>query len=446
MTLFRSLSFRLAVIYGLLFTASVGVLAGLYYWAAIRGPLEAVEAELIEESAGLRGIHRHAGAEGLARALEMRAGAATPRLAYHALLRADGTVVAANLPSWPSSRQSRWLRIEADVSREGSEDEYEALVLDEMLPGGGRLLIGRDIEDLEELEEGISNTASWLLPALVLLSIVGGLLMSRAIGKRIEAVSSAAREVIDGDLSRRVPVRGSNDDFDHLARTLNAMLDRLESSIEAIQRVSDSVAHELRTPLARLRAELLDMEGTVPGERLAAAVAETERLGAIFDAVLRISRIEARPHAERNAPVDLSTLLADAIELHEPAAEARQVTLDADIAPALVIGGDRDLIFQAASNLIDNAVKYAPRGGTVQVTARSRPSGVLVSVRDNGPGVPGGIRHKITERFFRGPGTEAAPGFGLGLALVAAVARHHRSTLRFADADPGLVVDWHLPR
>jgi signal transduction histidine kinase len=444
-TLLRSLSFRLAVIYGMLFTASVGVLAGVYYWAAIKGPLETAEAQLVDEAAGLRDIYRRGGPDALSAALERRAGAGAPRLAYHALIRPDGSAVTANLPSWPTARQSRWLRIEADVSREGSEDEYEALVLDEMLPGGGRLLIGRDIEDLEELEEGIANTAAWLLPALVLLSIAGGLLMSRAIGKRIEAVSSAARQVIEGDLSQRIPVGGSNDDFDHLARTLNAMLDRLEGSIEAIQRVSDSVAHELRTPLARLRAELIEMEADSPGERIARAVEETERLGAIFDAVLRISRIEARPPAERAAAVDLTTLIADAVELHEPAAEAKQVTLEADLAPGLAVPGDRDLLFQAISNLLDNAVKYVPARGRVRISARAGQDRVTLSVIDDGPGVPAEFRHKITERFFRAPGMEA-PGFGLGLALVAAVARHHRSELRFADAAPGLAVEWRLPR
>ncbi|TFI60087.1 HAMP domain-containing protein [Sphingomonas parva] len=446
MKLFRSLSFRLAVIYGVLFTASVGVLAGVYYWSAIRGPLERVEAGLREEGDSLAALQARSGTEALAAALERRAAAPAPRLAYHALLAPGGQTVVANLPSWPSVRTGKWLRIEADVSREGNEDEYEAMVLDQVLPDGTRLLIGRDIEDLEELEEGIANTAAWLLPALVLLSIVGGMLMSRAIGKRIEAVSSAARQVIEGDLSQRVPVTGSNDDFDTLALTLNAMLDRLEASIEAIQRVSDSVAHELRTPLSRLRAELLDLEADRPEERLSRAIGETARLGAIFDSVLRISRIEARRHAEQAAPVDIGALLRDAVDLHEPATEGKALTVDTAIGSGLIVSGDRHLLFQAVSNLLDNAVKYVSAGRRISVSATTVGGDVLLTVADDGAGVPAGLRDKLAERFFRAPGGEGTPGFGLGLAFVAAVAGHHRSELRFLDNAPGLRVEWRLPR
>ena len=446
MTLLRSFSFRLAILYGLLFTASVGVLGGIYYWVAIRGPIEATENRLVAEARALRRAHARVGSEGLVAILERRAGAPSPRLAYHALLGRDGRALTSNLPSWPTRQSGRWLRIEADVSREGAEDEYEALVLDETLPDGTRLLLGRDIEDLEELEEGLANTAAWLLPALVLLSLFGGFVMSRAIGRRIERVSSAARQVIEGDLSRRIAISGAGDDFDHLSSTLNTMLDRLEASLHAVQRVSDTVAHELRTPVSRLRAELDELAATTDPDRLAGAIAETARLTTIFDAVLRISRIEARRHAGRRDAVDLGALLGEVAEYHEPAAADLGISLQTAIAPGLLVRGDPDLLFQAFSNLLDNALKYAPGGSLVRIEAAAEAGGfILVEVADNGPGVPADLRGKLTERFFRGDAGADAPGFGLGLAFVAAVAAHHRSRLDFADAAPGLRVVWRFP-
>lgn len=447
MRLLRSLSFRLALLYCLLLSASTILLGGIYYVVAIKAPLNEVELQLLEELAALEQIHAQGGMSALVPELERRAAAPSPRLAYHALLRPDGAAAAANLPSWPREAGQGWLRIDADVSREGDEDEYEALVIERALAGGGRLLIGRDIEDEEELEEGITDAALWLLPALLLFSAIGGLLMSRAIGRRIDSFSSAARNVIEGDLSQRIMLRGSGDDFDHLGATLNAMLDRIESAMDSIRRVSDSVAHELRTPLSRLHADLVQIQQAEGGGRLeiALAIGEAKKLSTMFDAVLRISRIEGRRYAAKTGPVDLSRLLGDAAEFHEPAAQARGQRLEMDVTDGLQVEGDADLIFQAVSNLLDNAIKFAPSGGRIGISAIPASGSVEIAIADDGPGVPARLHGRLTERFFRAPDAEGTPGFGLGLALVEAVARHHGSTIRFLDAVPGLRVLWTLP-
>jgi signal transduction histidine kinase len=448
MRLFGSLSFRLALVYAGLFTASVALLGALVYWIAIAGPMASVRAGLERERDDYAALARGPDRDRLAASLDARAAAAAPRAGYHALIGADGRTITTNLPSWPQARQAGWLRIEADVAREGDEDDHEALAIDIALADGGRLIIGRDIEDLDGLEEALRETLTWLLPALVLLTLVGGAVMSRVIGRRLDSVSRTARRVMDGDLGTRIRLRGTDDDFDRLAATLNLMLDRIEASLAAVRRVSDNVAHELRTPLSRLRAALEEAAagGADAGEPLRQAAGEAERLQAIFDALLRISRIEAARHQAAFAPVALSTVLHDAADYYRPAAEEAGQRIDVAVEKGLETMGDRDLIFQAISNLLDNAVKFTPAGGRIELAARADGDAILVTVADSGPGIDEASRARVGERFFRAPATAHLPGLGLGLSLVKAVSALHQSSIRFLEAQPGLRVEWWLPQ
>lgn len=447
MRLLRSFSFRLALLYAVSFTVSVLILLALYYWISIIHPTDEVQTALLAEASQMESVHRTGGAAALATTLQRRAAQPAPRRAYHALIAADGRTVTNNLPSWPAVANGQWLRIEADVYRDGDEDDHEALVLDRELADGSRLLIGRDIEDLDEIEEAVRGAVLWLLPPLMLLVIAGSALMSRAIGRRLEAMSATALRVMNGDLSGRVAVRGGNDDFDRLGRTLNAMLDRLEASLDAVRRVSDGVAHELRTPLSRLRADLSEL-ATAPPEAAATLIAraegESDRLSRMFDGVLRISRIEARRHDSEMQTVELSAIVADAADYHAPQAEERGLALKACIEPSLVIRGDRDLLFQAVTNLIDNAVKFAAPSGSIRVSLQAEGSNAVLTVADSGAGLPDALLGKLGERFFRAPSAGTTPGFGLGLALVRAVAELHGSQLTFANGDPGFVVAWRF--
>ena len=446
MKLLRSLTFRLALTYAGLFSLSVLLLGALYYTVAIRAPLETVRGGLAEEAERYAELHDRRGVAVLAAELDRRALRPAERLAYHVLIDPAGRTVTSNLPSWPRNPGEEWIRVEADIALEGDEDEHEALVSDRTLADGTRLLIGRDIDDLDEVQEAVTDTLVWLLPAAVLLSLGGGALMSRAVGRRIEDVAAAAHGVIAGDLTERVELRGSDDDFDRLGATLNLMLDRIEQGMDSVRRVSDSVAHELRTPLTRLRASLAELERSGDSKAVAEAVQEAERLETIFNAVLRIARIEASGRLQRKDTVDLSAILADAAELYSPEAEARGQAVVIDIAPGLCVEGDRDLLFQAFANLLDNAVKFSPDGARIAVRAETDRATVRVSIEDEGPGVPAELHGRITERFFRGPAASDVPGSGLGLALVAAVASLHRAPLHFVSRDPGLRVEWEFPR
>lgn len=284
---------------------------------------------------------------------------------------------------------------------------------------------------------------SWGAGMSLALGLIGGLVMTYAVSQRLDRINRAARAVIAGDLSGRVALHGSGDDFDQLSATLNEMLARIEGLVASISRVSDNIAHELRTPLARLRAELEELSEAGDDQeearaRTAAALGEAERLQAMFEALLRIARLQSGPQ-ETDRPVNLSLLLEDAVELHRPAAEDRRLDLTTRIAPGLQIQGDRDLVFQMVSNLLDNAIKFTPEGGTISLEGRAVAGGVDVVVADTGPGVAPEERSRVLERFYRGSRGEAA-GFGLGLSLVAAAAERHGAELRLEDASPGLRV------
>ena len=448
MSLLHSFSFRLAATYAALFIASVALLLGTFHWVSIAAPRAQVEARLFAESNALAESYRNGDRDDLAAALERRARQPSPRAAFHLLADPEGRVVTTNLPSWPRFAGQRWVTIEADIYRDGDEDDYKAYAADRMLGDGSRLLVGRDIEDIDELAEAITDAAFYLIGGAILLALLGGLVMNRAIGRRIEAVSSAARQVIAGDLARRVEIRGSGDDFDRLAETLNLMLERIEAGVDAVRRVSDSVAHELRTPLARLQSHLQEMNATGDGENaddLARAIDEADRLQSIFDAVLRIARIESGRHGASFAPVDMAEVLADAAELYAPAAEDRDIVLGTGLEPTLIVAGDRDLLFQAVSNLLDNAIKFTPPGGKIDVRAAKAAGEVVIDVIDTGPGIAADLIKHAGERFFRAPLAAGVPGFGLGLSLVSAVAELHNSVLSFEGGNTGLRVEWRIP-
>jgi signal transduction histidine kinase len=439
----RSLTLRLTLVYMALFCASVGIMLAVTYVGGVWRPLRQVEAAVTRESDALVAVYRASGRDALIRALERRVTTAKGRLPYHVLIAPGGAVVASNLVDWPKVSGREWLRYEFGTYATGTEEEHEAVVRDVALAGGYRLLVGLDTEDLDEREDLIFEALSWGAGMSLALGLIGGLVMTFAVNQRLDRINRAARAVIAGDLSGRVALHGSGDDFDQLSATLNEMLARIEGLVASISRVSDNIAHELRTPLTRLRAELEELAsaGDDPEEvraRTAAALDEAARLQSMFESLLRIARLQSGP-AVAVTPVDLSALLEDAVELHGAAAEDRDQALSATISPGLTIPGDRDLIFQMVSNLLDNAVKFAPEGGRVSLEAAKAGGAVEVAVTDNGPGVPPEDHARVFERFYRG-GAGQTPGFGLGLSLVAAAAERHGAALRLEDAAPGLKV------
>ena len=274
--------------------------------------------------------------------------------------------------------------------------------------------------------------------------------MSRSTARRVEAVNQTARQIMGGDLSRRVPARGAGDEFDELAENLNGMLDRIEALMDDVRRVSDSIAHDLRTPLSRLRGRLeqlrgLAQQGQVDLEAVDHAVADADGLLSTFNSLLRIARAESPALRAGFADVDLPGLLRDVAELYEPVAEERGLRLAVEAPGEVRTRGDRDLLFQAFANLLDNAVKYTPAGGTVRITVAGAPERPVVVVADTGPGVPEAESRKVFQRFYRLDGARSTPGNGLGLSLVDAVARLHGMRVALEDNAPGLRVRLEFP-
>lgn len=436
--IWRSLSFRLALLYAAVLAASLSVLGAAYYLIAIVAPMNALRAEIEREAANLEPIYAQHGATELAEALIRRAENDETLRAFHALFGPGGETITSNLPSVPTAPFEGWVSIEADVYFEGDELDFSALAIDHQYPDGARLIIGRDAEDLEDLEEVFLSTGPWVILLTLGLGVLGGLVMSWAIGRRIDAISQSARRVMDGDMSGRVPVRGSGDDFDGLGETLNLMLERNERLMESIRRVSDHVAHELRTPLARLLGQLEQDDA-------AGALEEAQRLQRIFDALLRISRLESGRYDAEFRETDLTKMAADASYLYAPAAKARGIRLRVEADGAVKARVEPELIFQVFVNLLDNALKHAPDDGEIVVRVAAREGSVVISVSDNGAGLQPGEVERITERFFRGVGAEDRPGEGLGLSIVAAIATLHGGRLQFADNAPGLRAELILP-
>ncbi len=424
-----SLAIRItAALIAVTFFASATLLAAIFF-AGVWLPMNEVRTEVEAEARKLQAVYSRQGETALLGALESRRQILSPNKPFDAFIERDGKLLAGNLPSWPVVRRGEWVSIEADLYRDGDEDDHEALSRDILLDDGRRLIIGRDVEILSDRQELMGEAFLWGTIPVLLFGLLGGLIISGITARRLEAVSETARAVMRGDLSQRVPVTGRGDDFDQLGLSLNAMLDRNQELMASLGRVSDNIAHELRTPLARLRAAL-DRSGGIDANAIQAARDESERLQQIFDALLRIARLDTGRHRIKREPVSLDVVTADAVEFYAPEAESRGQYIAAVLAPCMVTG-DRDLLFQAIANLLDNAIKFGPVGAAVRVRLEVDAATALLSVIDTGPGVAEEHRVRLAERFYRAPGSESVTGTGLGLTLVNAIAEAHSGSLNF---------------
>jgi signal transduction histidine kinase len=324
------------------------------------------------------------------------------------------------------------------------------------IPEGYRLLVARDVSDAAAFRDRIRTTLVWSGLVALGIGLVGGTIMSRNMLRRVEQVNRTAERVVAGNLSDRVPRRGANDEFDQLAANLNGMLDQIERLMTAMREVTDNVAHDLKTPLARLRARLelalLGPGDPLQSEAIRAAIDDADRLLATFNALLSIAEAEAGSGAPAGEPLDLLEVARAVIELYEPVAEEKGFSLRLDGAPGTMIRGDRHLLSQALANLLDNALKYAG-GGTIGITVGQQAGGAVLEVADCGPGIPQADRESVFDRFVRLEPSRSTPGNGLGLSLVRAVARRHGGSVKLGEnqgpgqpsGSPGLNVRIELP-
>ncbi len=436
------------MVYAVLFALSALALV-LFLWWATAGLLDRqVEAAIGADAQGLSEQWQEGGVPALQATIEDRLSENADDDAIYLLVDAVNHPLAGNLTAWPPAVATTETSYQLLVTRAGVTSMARVERFD--LPDGSRLLIGRDIETRAPLRGLLTSALLWSLVLLALLGSVGGLVMQRLFRRMIASVSDTATAIAQGDLQRRVRLSGRKDEFDRLAETINEMLDRIGRLMDGVREVSNSIAHDLRTPIARARTRLEDAAAhAASAEDLRAAVgraiSDLDSVAAVFDALLRIAEIEAGTRRSAFADLDLAPLLADLAELYAAPAEEGGRELAFDPAASLPVHGDRDLIGQAIVNLLDNALKFSPSGSTVRLKARHSGGSVEITVQDEGPGIPLSDRARATERFFRGETARQTPGSGLGLALVEAVAHLHAGSLVLEDAAPGLRVTLKLP-
>jgi signal transduction histidine kinase len=443
--LLRSFTFRLALTYMALFGTSAILLMLFIYWSAATYMARQSDALIQSEISGLAERYDLLGLDGLRSLILQRLQRRPTGPSIYLLTTEEYARLAGNLDYWPVATvdDAGWLNF-ALVGNDGEDvSVHQVRARRFTLSGGYHLLVGHDISTLTLAKRHIAIALVWGLGLMLLLGALGGWWMSQRMARRIEAINRTSREIIHGDLSRRMPLQGADDELDRLSGSLNQMLDRIQSLMEDVRRVSDNIAHDLRTPLGRLhndldglRSELLAREVDTTG--VDRALSESQALLATFNALLRIARIEANYDREFFVPVDLAALVRDVAEYYEPLAEARGQALKIEVPPAVQTAGDRDLLFQALANLLDNAIKYTPQGGEIAVTLATVEAGAAeLTVADSGPGIPSADRAHIFQRFFRLEGSRSTPGSGLGLSLVEAVTRLHGIGIRVTDNDPG---------
>ncbi|HEX8012644.1 MAG TPA: ATP-binding protein [Casimicrobiaceae bacterium] len=439
--LLRSSAFRLALGYVAVSTA-VLVLFAAPLWYTWRQNVEQVRTELLREDVqSLTDIFEDQGPGVLAAVIAARV--KSQHVANSLILLADAkrSPLAGNLEAWPPEAPDAPGVHKVTITSGGRT--IRAMLTRSTLPGGYNLLVGRDNSRFRPLEEIFLYGLAGAAGILAVAGAVGGWLIRRTLLSGVHRLRQTTCAIVDGDLSRRLPARDGSDELTLLAQTVNRMLDQIEQLVHGVRNVSNAIAHDLRTPLAELRSRLEELSVARPDAEatfaeIDGAVADVDRVIGIFNALLRLAEIDTGARRSGFVPVDVGRVASDVAEFYQPVAELKGADLAFESSGDPVVAGDPLLLSQALSNLIENALKYGAGHGTIAITTRQADGIVEIAVSDHGPGVPDGEKTKVTERFYRGDASRGTPGVGLGLSLVAAVARLHGGKLELRDNRPGL--------
>ena len=456
--LLRTTAFKLTLVYLGIFVLFAASLLAYFALNTRRLITEQITATVNGEVNGLSEQYGQGGLRRLVIVVDVRS--RRPGSSLYLVTTQSGEGLAGNVGSLepgvldhPGWLETNYHRLEAP---EGAE--HRALVRVVQLPGGFHLLVGRDLEERERLFGIVVNAGQWSLALVIVLGLIGGFFVSRRVLSRIDAMTGTAQTIMAGDLSGRLPVAGSGDELDRLADNVNAMLERIEALMRGLKEVSDNIAHDLKTPLTRLRNRCEQALRSATGEAsyraaLESTIAESDDLIRTFDALLMIARAESGQARDNMTEFDASEIARDVGELYEPVAEEKGIALKIDAPAAAPVRGNRELVSQALANLIDNAIKYAGPSGKVngvpaEIVVRAGNDGerIAISVADHGPGIPDADRGRVVERFVRLEQSRSEPGSGLGLSLASAVARLHGGELKLEDNHPGLRTTIALPR
>ncbi|GJD59578.1 sensor histidine kinase [Methylobacterium dankookense] len=447
--LFRTTAFKLSLAYLTIFAACAFLALGYVAWNARQVLDDQIVSTIDAEINGLSEQYNAGGLRRLITVVERRS--REPGASLYLVTTALGEHVVGNVSEVPARILERPGQVEIAYSRGSAESaEHRAIVRIFTLPGGFRLLVGRDTEERDRLRAVIGRAFASSLAVVVVLGVVGGWLVASRVLARVDAMTRTTRAIMAGDLDDRLSVAGNGDELDRLALNLNLMLERIGELMRGLREVSDNIAHDLKTPLTRLRNRADEaLRGARAPDELRAAlegvIEESDGLIRVFNALLMIARLEAGNASAVVAPLDLGPVVRGVGELYEVLAEEQGLALDVQAPDGLVCTGNRELIGQALANLIDNAIKYGAEGGRIAVSASRGEGMIRLSVADRGPGIPEAERGRVLDRFVRLEDARSRPGFGLGLSLVNAVARLHQGDLALEDHAPGLRVVLSIP-
>ncbi|MFZ1110351.1 MAG: ATP-binding protein [Rhodomicrobium sp.] len=441
--------FRLFATYVSLFCAAVAAVF-IYVNAAMLGFIShEAEAAVQTDFDFLTARYRDGGLPSLIGSISEHSAPANDTL--YLLTDGNGRWLAGNLDTVAKELWETRGAAEFSYRKRGSDQgERQALGIVARLPGDLHLIVARDIESQETLKRLLRAAFVLGYGVIILIGAAGAVIVSRRMLRRVDAASNTARSIMQGNLSQRIPVTGRNDEFDRLSQSLNAMLDRIQDLMTGLKNVSDNIAHDLKTPLHRLRtrAERALQSSRSPdklAEALGSVIEEADTLIQTFDALLSIARLEAGSRSESFGPLNICALIRDVADLYEPAAEERGLSLRLSCSGDVMMAGEKHLIGQALANLLDNAIKYAAPSGkaapaSIGIGLEDKGDAVDIVISDNGPGVPAADRERVLQRFVRLQPSRSIPGSGLGLSLVAAVARLHDGAVSLEDNEPGLRV------
>ena len=457
--LIRTTAFRLTLVYLLLFAIFAASLLGYFAWNTRRMITEQIAETVNSELVELTSQFQSGGIRGLASAIEART--LRPGANLYLVTTPQGQGLAGNIASLaPGVMDSPgWVETFYQRLQETDAKRHFALVRVSELSGGFRLLIGRDLEERGRLFGIVARAANWSILVVIVLGLAGGIFVARRVLRRIDAMTGTTQRIMAGDLSERLPVGRSGDEIDRLAENLNAMLERIEALMVGLKEVSDNIAHDLKTPLTRLRNRAEDALAKAGNETeyrsaLERTIEESDGLIRTFNALLMIARAESGQARDNMTDFDAAEIAGGIQELYEPLAEDKGLTLAVNAEPA-TMRGNRELINQALANLVENAIKYGKplkavegigqKPADILIEAHRDGDNIAFSVTDHGPGIPEADRARAVERFVRLETSRTQPGSGLGLSLASAVATLHGGDLRLADSQPGLRVTLVIP-
>lgn len=451
MTKFWStVAFRLALSYGLLAIGSMSVISAAFYFGTVGVLSRSTDAKLMSISNRLADHYDTRGAERLRQEVQqLLVDGIEQDTEVYLLVAPDGRNIVGNISGWTTVTAPPDRLTDVKVVRDGRPSLSR--LLPRVLPDGSILVVGRDMQDQREIEQLVWHALLAGGAVALLLAIGGALLFRRRLEHRVGAIRRTAHEIEAGDLTRRIPISGVDDEFARLNRDINSMLDRIEHLMNGVRHVSNAIAHDLRTPLGRIRTRL--EEALRPGSNTTQlaetgrfAIQQVDELIQMLDKLLQIAEAESGARRQSFTPVRLAQVIADVVELYDAAAEEAGITLLTEISGDPLTFGDKNLLTSAVVNLLDNALKYAGGGATVHVRAARERDTVSIIVEDDGPGIPPVERPRVVERFYRLDRSRSLPGNGLGLSIVCAIASLHRGRLDLDDAAPGLIARVILPR